>query len=380
MTQPTPEPGATVAAEPRATSVAPPRKLLWWRFRKHRLAMAGLVVTGLFCFVAVFADFLAPYDSGHFNADYTYAPPQALKVVDTSGDGWDWGLYVNGYLSERDPDTLEQTFTVDESTRIPVRLFARGPSYELFGLFETDIHLIGPADPDGQPMYLLGADRLGRDLVSRIVHGTRVSMSVGLVGVAVAFVLGIVLGGVSGYVGGRTDTVIQRMVEFFMSLPTLPLWLGLAAAIPRDWGPLTRYFAITVVLSFVAWTGLAREVRGRFLSLREEDFVTAALLDGVGRAGIIFRHILPSLTSHLIATLTLSIPAMILAETALSFLGLGLQPPVVSWGVLLQEAQQIRVISSAPWLLLPGLAVVSVVLALNFLGDGLRDAADPYRR
>ncbi|TDD68463.1 ABC transporter permease [Jiangella aurantiaca] len=372
--------GAHLAVEPEAVSVASQWKLMWWRFRRHRLAMAGLIVTALFYFVAVFADFLAPYGSGTFESEHTYAPPQTLRIVDTSGDGWDWGLYVHGYRAERDPETLELRYAVDEATRIPVRLFAEGETYRLFGLFETDIHLFGTADPDAPPVHLLGADRLGRDQLSRIIHGTRISMSVGLIGVSVAFVLGILLGGVSGYVGGKTDTVIQRVVEFFMSLPTLPLWLGLAAAVPRDWGPLTRYFAITVVLSFVAWTGLAREVRGRFLSLREEDFVTAAKLDGVGRPGVIFRHMLPSFTSHLIATLTLSIPAMILAETALSFLGLGLQAPVVSWGVLLQEAQQIRVISTAPWLLLPGLAVVTAVLALNFLGDGLRDAADPYRR
>ncbi|TDE16060.1 ABC transporter permease [Jiangella asiatica] len=364
---------------PAAVSVASQWRLMWWRFRKHKLALAGLVVTATLYLVAVFAGFLAPYDSSHLDPEYTYAPPQRLHVVDTS-DGWDWGLYVNGYTAEQDPETLEIRFEVDEDTKVPVELFARGPSYTLFGLIETNIHVIGPADPDGPPMYLLGADRLGRDQLSRIIHGTRVSMSVGLVGVAVAFVLGVTLGGVSGYLGGKVDTVIQRMVEFFMSLPTLPLWLGLAAAVPTDWGPLARYFMITVVLSFVAWTSLAREVRGRFLSLREEDFVMAAKLDGVGRRAIIFSHMLPSFTSHLIATLTLSIPAMILAETALSFLGLGLQPPVVSWGVLLQEAQQIRVISTAPWLLLPGLAVVVAVLSLNFMGDGLRDAADPYRR
>jgi len=259
-------------------------------------------------------------------------------------------------------------------------LFAKGEPYELFGLIRGDVHLIAPSAGEmGAPMYLLGADSNGRDVLSRMIHGSRVSMSIGLVGVALAFVLGIVLGGVSGFFGGIVDTAIQRAVEFFMSIPTLPLWLGLAAAVPAGWGPLKRYFAVTVILSMIAWTHLARVVRSRFLSLREEDFVTAARIDGASQPRIIFRHMLPSFSSYLIASLTLSIPGMILAETSLSFLGLGLQAPAVSWGVLLQEAQNIRAIGSAPWLLLPGGLVVATVLALNFLGDGLRDAADPYK-
>lgn len=378
--RPTDLAGVPAVEEEARVSVASQRKLVWWRFRRHRLAMAGLVVTAIFYFTAVFADFLAPYSAGQFNPDYTYAPPQRLHVVDTTGSGWDWGLHVYGYTLHQDPETLALRFEVDETQKVPVGFFVRGEPYRLLGLLETDRRLFGPTDPDAPPMYLLGADRLGRDLLSRVVHGTRVSMSIGLLGVGVAFVLGIILGGISGYLGGWVDTFIQRMVEFFMSLPTLPLWMGLAAAIPRDWGPLTRYFAITVVLAMIAWTALAREVRGRFLALRTEDFVTAARLDGAGQPRIIFGHMLPSFTSHLIATLTLAVPAMILAETALSFLGLGLQAPVVSWGVLLQDAQSVRVIASAPWLLMPGLAVVTAVLALNFLGDGLRDAADPYRR
>lgn len=358
-------------------AVASQRTLVWRALRRHKLAMAGLVVTCLLYLVAVFADFLAPYDPSDINADYAYAPPQQLHVVDTS-DGWDWGLYVNGYEQTRDPETLALTFRENPDEKIPVRFFARGPEYELFGLISTDIHLLGPADPDGPPMYLLGASRTGHDQLSRILHGTRVSMSIGLVGLAMAFALGVVLGGVSGYFGGKVDAVIQRLVEFFMSVPAIPLWLGLAAALPRDWGSLQRYLAITVILSIINWTDLARVVRGRFLALRGEDFVTAAYLDGISRPRIIGRHLLPSFASHLIAAMTLSIPAMILAETSLSFLGLGLRPPTVSWGVLLSDVD-VRALETAPWLLLPGLAVVVAVLSINFLGDGLRDAADPYQ-
>lgn len=354
-------------------------RLVWWAFRKHKLAMFGATVVIIFYLIALFTEFLAPYSTSKFDAEYGYAPPQRLHVVDTSGDSWDWGLYVNGYSVEQDPETLELTFTIDEDEKIPVGLFEKGESYHLLGVIPWDRHLIAPKNPE-DPMYLLGGDRGGRDLFSRMIHATRISMTIGLIGVAMAFFLGIVLGGISGYFGGKIDTFVQRLVEFFMSIPTLPLWLGLAAALPADWGPLRRYFAITVILAIIAWTDLARVVRGRFLSLREEEFVTSANLDGNAQPRVIFRHMLPSFTSHLIASISLSIPGMILAETSLSFLGLGLQPPVVSWGVLLQEAQQIRVIATAPWLMIPGLMVIVAVLALNFAGDGLRDAADPYKR
>ncbi|MGW8849445.1 ABC transporter permease [Streptomyces xiamenensis] len=347
-------------------------QLIWWKFRRHKLAMAGAVITLLLYFVALFAEFLAPYGTEHFNGDYTYAPPQTLHL---DGDG----LYVNGYTATIDNDTYEQTYTEDPGQRISVGFLVRGEEYKILGLISFDRHLIGPTEP-GAPVYLLGADRTGHDLLSLLIHGTRVSMTIGLVGVALAFALGVALGGVSGYFGGRTDTVIQRLVEFFMSVPTLPLWLGLAAALPYDWGPVQRYFAITVILAIIGWTDLARVVRGRFLSLRGEDFVTSARLDGCRQPRVIFRHMLPSFSSHLIASLSLSIPGMILAETSLSFLGLGLQSPVVSWGVLLQDAQNIRVLSTAPWLMIPGLAVILAVLALNFAGDGLRDAADPYKK
>jgi peptide/nickel transport system permease protein len=370
--------GVVAAGDQDAVAVAPQWKLVMWSFRQHRMAVAGLFVTVAIYLVALFAGFLAPYSSSYLDPDYTYAPPQRLHLVDRSAGQAEFGLYVYGFTSVQDSETLKLTYTVDKATKIPVRLFAEGEEYKLFGFIPCTVHLIGPVE-QGQPMFLLGADRGGHDLLSRMILGTQVSMSIGLVGVAIAFLLGVTLGGVSGYVGGRTDTLIQRVVEFFMSFPTLPLWLGLAAALPPNWGPMTRYFAITIILSMIAWTDLARVVRGRFLSLREEQFVEAAKLDGSRSGRTIFRHMLPSFSSHLIASLTLSIPGMILAETALSFLGLGLQAPVVSWGVLLQEAQNVRTLADAPWLLLPGLAVVIAVLALNFLGDGLRDAADPYQ-
>lgn len=351
-------------------------RLVWRKFRRHKLAVAGLAVTLVVYFVVLFANFLAPYSNDYHDADYAYAPPQRVHILDHHG----WGPHVYGYKSRQDPETLELTWTIDKTKEVGISWFTHGDSYKLLGLFTTDIHLIGPSSGvNGPPMYLLGADRNGHDLLSRMIHGTRISMSIGLLGVAMAFTLGIILGGISGYFGGAVDAGIQRLVEFFMSLPTLPLWMGLAAAVPSGWGPVKRYFAITVILSIIGWTSLARVVRGRFLSLREEDFVTAARLDSAGEPRIIFRHMLPSFSSHLIASLTLSIPGMILAETSLSFLGLGLQPPVVSWGVLLEDAQNIRVVQTAPWLLLPGAAVVVAVLALNFLGDGLRDAADPYK-
>jgi peptide/nickel transport system permease protein len=364
--------GGWPAARDRGMAVASQWRLMWWRFRRHRLALAGAGVVSAISLVAIFGEFLAPTVPDASDARYTYAPPQSVHL---DGDG----LYVNGYRSYVDQESLRRVFTVDGTIRHRVGLFARGEPYRLLGVIPWDRHLVGPVDP-GAPFFLLGADHLGRDVLSRLVYGTRVSMSIGLVGVLLSLVLGIVLGGVSGYYGGRMDMLIQRLIEFLRSVPHIPLWLGLAAALPPAWPALGVYFAIIVILALIGWTELARVVRGKFLSLREEDFVTAALLDGSSKPRIMFRHMLPSFASHLIASLTLSIPAMILGETALSFLGLGLRPPVVSWGVLLQEAQNIRAVATAPWLLTPALAVVVSVLALNFLGDGLRDSADPYAR
>ena len=353
-------------------------RLMWWSFRRHWLAMTGLAVVLLLYLIALFAEFVAPFDPQDANRRALFHPPQMIHFIDATEDGgWRLNPYVYNYTLERDKFTLQMSYQIDESDKIYLDVFGTGTPYALWGLIPLSRHLLVPENPRDR-FYLFGADRLGRDMLSRTIYGTRVSMSIGLVGVALSLLLGVVLGGISGYYGGATDMVIQRVVEFVLSLPTIPIWLGLTAALPPDWSPLTRYFAITLILSLVGWTELARVVRGRFLALRSEDFVTAARLDGAPERRVIFRHMLPSMTSHIVASVTLAIPIMILAETSLSFLGLGLQPPTISWGVLLKEAQNIRSIAQAPWLFVPGGAVVIAVLALNFLGDGLRDAADPY--
>ncbi|MCB0094805.1 MAG: ABC transporter permease [Caldilineaceae bacterium] len=362
-----------------SVQIASQWQLMWWKFRKHKAAMAGGVITILIYLIAIFAEFLAPFNTERFSAQHTYAPPQPIHLFETTADGRVFNPYVNGYKVEIDQVALRRTFVVDEESKHYVSFLVEGEPYKLLGLFETNIHLIGPEDPDA-PMYLLGADRLGRDLLSRLIYGTRISMTIGLVGVALSFVLGILLGGISGFYGGAIDNLIQRVIEFIRSIPSVPLWMALAAAVPSDWSPLRIYFMITIILSLIGWTGLARVVRGRFLAMRTEDFVMAARLDGSNELRTIWKHMVPSFFSHIIASLTLAVPGMIIAETALSFLGLGLRPPVVSWGVLLQDAQDIRAVATAPWLLIwPSLAVVTAVLAFNFLGDGMRDAADPYR-
>jgi peptide/nickel transport system permease protein len=359
--------------------VASQTQLIWWRFRKHKLALISAVVIMLFYSVVLIAEFLAPFEADAHSVTSQYAPPQPLRLFLSTPQGTTFSPHVLGLKSVVDTQAMRRVFAVDPDQAVPVRFFARGYRYKLLGLFSTDVHLIGPQNP-GDSMYLLGADRLGRDMLSRLIFGTRISLTLGLVGVTISLSLGIVLGGISGYLGGKVDMLIQRIIEFIISIPTIPLWLGLSAALPRHWSPVQVYFAITVILSLSSWTGLARVVRGRFLSLREEEFVMAARLDGSNEIRIILLHMLPSFTSHIIATVTLALPAMILAETSLSFLGLGLRPPAVSWGVLLQEAQNVRTVLTSPWLMAPAVPVVIAVLAFNFLGDGLRDAADPYSR
>ncbi len=361
--------------------VASQWQLMWWRFRKHRLALISGILLAIVYLLAFFAGFFAPTNPETYATNYTYAPPQRLHLFH---DG-QFKPHVKGYNVEVDPYEMRRVFSVDEDQVIPLRFFVRGEPYRIglhfIGLealsFEWDVHFMGVDDPE-QPFYLSGADRLGRDMFSRILYGAQISLSIGLVGVMLSLVIGIFLGGISGYSGGWIDNIIQRLIEFVRSIPTIPLWLGLTAALPLTWDPIKTYFAITVILSFIGWTDIARVVRGRFLSLREEDFVLAARLDGASRSQQIFQHMLPAFYSHLIAALTLAIPGMILAETALSFLGLGLRPPTISWGVLLQEAQNLRSIATAPWLLTPAVAVIITILTLNFLGDGIRDAADPY--
>jgi peptide/nickel transport system permease protein len=359
--------------------VAPQWKLMYWKFRKHRLAVVSFFVLVVFYLTAAFCEFVAPYDPEAFSTRFTAAPPTRVRLFDSNGTFR--GPFIYGTTRSRDPETLRPLFVEDTALIYPIGLFVRGAPYKLWGLINADLHLYGiGAKSDQQAVFLLGADRLGRDLFSRIVYGSRISLSIGLVGVFLSLILGIVLGGISGYYGGVADNVIQRMIEFVRSIPYIPLWMSLSAALPANWPVLRVYFAITVILSLIGWTGMARVVRGRFLALREEDFVLAARLVGASEMRVILRHMVPSFLSHIIAALTLAIPGMILAETGLSFLGLGLRAPAISWGVLLQEAQNLRSVALAPWVLLPGAAVVLSILAFNFLGDGLRDAADPYAR
>ena len=373
-------PDAAVDNASARMAVASQWQLVWWAFRRHRLAMAGLVVTVIMYIVAVIPGFFAVNDPSQQNARAAFYPPQALHVIDTSEDGnWSLRPYIYPYVLKRDPKTLAAIYAQDRTHKVYLKMFAQGYEYSVFGLFNSTTHLFA-FENARQPLFFFGADRLGRCVYSRIMVGTQISLSVGLVGVFLALSIGIVLGGISGYYGGKIDFAIQRVIELVLSLPTIPIWLAASAAVPQNWPATLNYFMITLILSLTGWAQLARVVRGRFLSLRTEEFVTAARLDGASEGRIIFRHMLPSFASHIIASISLAIPTMILAETSLSFLGLGLQPPTISWGVLLREAQNIRSIATAPWLFIPGVAVVIAVIALNFLGDGLRDASDPYNK
>ena len=355
--------------------VAPNWKLVWWRFRKHKLAVASTFVVILIALVAIMPGFFSTQDPHESEATELFIPPQRLHFFDEDR----LQLYVFAVAGARNPETLRMEWQTDYENKILLQLFAQGYTYKLLGLIETNFHFIGLEDPEsGDFFHLLGTDRLGRDQLSRLVYGTRTSLSIGLVAVLISSVLGIVLGGLSGYYGGTTDMIIQRLIELLQSLPAVPIWLALSAAMPRTWSVEQTYLAITVILALIGWTTLAREIRSRFLSLREEDFVVAAKLSGSKEARVVFYHMMPTMYSHIIAAVTLAIPVMIISETFLSFLGLGLRPPAISWGVLLQEAQNLQSIALAPWLLLPGLAVVITVLTMNIMGDGLRDAADPY--
>lgn len=371
----------TVAAEPDAKSArqddyytASQWQLIWWRFRRHKLAMIGAAVLGFLIILAAFADFLSPVSPHARNLDYVLGPPMVLIFWDEGG------VYlppvVYGIATERNPTTLRMEATRDPSIKQPVRFFVRGEPYRMWGLVESDIRLFGLAG--GAPLHLLGTDSLGRDILSRSAFALRISLSVGLAGVLISFLIGMLIGGLAGYFGGLFDFLTMRLIELVMSIPTLPLWMTLAVIVPKEWNAIESYIAITVLLGLLSWTGLARDIRSKLISLRNEDYVVAARLSGVRDWTIVRRHMLPATTSYIIVSLTLAFPAIILGETALSFLGFGLRPPVISLGVLLENAQNVRTIAQSPWVMSPVFFVILIVLAFSFMGDGLRDAADPY--
>jgi peptide/nickel transport system permease protein len=375
---PLPRPASVADAGQQRIFVASQWQLMWWRFRKHRVAVASAFVVGGFYLAVLGADFLAYADPDVSEAQRSLMPPQRIYWF----DGWTFSPHVHGVKGVRDPQTFKRVYRADPSQKIPIRFFAEGFEYHFLGLIPTTRHLIGvdPGLDAARTIFLLGTDVQGRDLWSRLMYGTRISLTIGLFGVMVSLVLGVALGGLSGFYGGLADTIIQRVIEILRSIPTIPLWMGLAAALPREWSILQVYFAITIIISLLGWTELARVVRGRFLAMREEDFVVSARLVGCSQMRTIFVHMVPSFMSHIIAATTLALPAMIISETALSFLGLGLRPPAISWGVLLQQAQNVQTVAISPWLMIPAVPVIVAVMAFNFLGDGLRDAADPYGR
>ena len=344
------------------------------RFLRHRMAILGLIILGLLYLSAIFCEFLSPYSPRIRFQEYLYTPPQRIRFVDNGK--FQLRPFVYGLQGEMNPETFLRSYPEVKSEKHDIRFFVRGEPYELWGLFKSDVHLFGT---EGGTLFLFGTDGFGRDLLTRNLYASRVSLSVGLVGISLSFILGCLLGGISGYFGGSVDIIIQRFIEFLISLPTIPLWMALSAALPPQWSSIRVYFGITIILSLIGWTGLARVVRGKLLELREADFVMAASISGTPTGKIITRHLLPSVSSYLVVNLTLAVPNMILGETALSFLGLGIRPPAVSWGTLLQDSQDVMAITLYPWLFIPALFVVITVLAFNFVGDGLRDAADPYK-
>jgi peptide/nickel transport system permease protein len=373
ITLPSAEDEGGITPEQQRYRTASQRQLIWWRLRKNRLAVASVWFLLAAYATIPFVEFLSPYALRSRHADAVYFPPQRVHFLH---DGRFIGPFVYGHTMRLNMENLKREYREDRSRLYRVRFLARGEPYRMWGLWRSNLHLFGVEE--GGTLFLLGTDRLGRDLLSRLISAARISLTVGLVGIAVSFVLALVLGGISGYYGGAVDIVIQRVIEVIRSFPELPLWMALAAALPPRLDPILVYVGITTILGLIEWTGLARAVRGKLLAVREEDFATAAVLMGAKPAYVIRKHLLPAFTSHLIVSATLSIPRMILGETALSFLGLGLRPPITSWGVLLSEAQNMNAVALYPWLMLPVVMVVLTVLSFNFFGDGLRDAADPY--
>jgi peptide/nickel transport system permease protein len=356
-------------------------QLIGRRFKRHHLAVFSLFLLILLYIVALFAEFFSPYSRDWRDLGYMYAPPQLPKL------SLEYGWYTDALQQDRDPITYQRRYVAIQDEVVPLSFFVKGAPYTMFGFIQGERRFFGVdhrafphiSDPlDLPPFYFLGADKYGHDIYSRVIFGAQISLSIGLIAIFITSILGIVIGGISGYKGGVVDDIIQRGIEIVNSFPQLPLWLALAAIMPADWSLMVMYLGITVVLSLLGWTGLARVVRGKILSLREEDYAVAARLLGAGHGRVLFRHLVPGFTSHIIVVLTLSVPAMILGETALSFLGLGLRPPVVSWGVMLQDTMQLQAVANFPWLLMPVVPIIVTVLAFNFLGDGMRDAADPY--
>ena len=352
-------------------------QLMWRQFKKHRLAIGGGIALIIFYLTALFCEFIAPYDPHHRFLDRQYLSPQSIHFFDKEGK-FHFRPFVYGIKAEFNPESWRYTFVPVKEEKYSLSLFVRGDEYKLWGLFEMDLHLFGVEK--GGTLLLLGTDNLMRDLLSRIIYASRISLSIGLIGVLISLLLGMIFGGISGLYGGVADSVIQRVIEVLICIPAIPLWMALSAALPRNWSPVMIFFGLIIILSLIGWCNLARVVRGKFISLREEDFILAAKTYGASQWRIIFHHMIPNFMSYILVSVTLAIPAMILGETALSFLGIGLHPPIISWGVLLQQAQNFQVVALYPWLLIPGVFVIIAVLSFNFVGDGLRDAADPYSK